>query len=86
MQRMTIKDACKAILADHGISKYRLAKILGVQQIMINKYLKGETKSVNSRVAMKLYSTYQILEINYSSAEELKELYSLQVEDVEKMY
>ena len=43
---MNTKEAVLAVLSRHSISKYRLAKTIGVQPIMIDRYLTGTRMGV----------------------------------------
>lgn len=76
-ERMSLQSAIQAIIDEHNISNYRLARVLGIkQQIMITRYLNGEVKSVNTKVAYAIYKNYNILVDNFNSVEELEACYA----------
>lgn len=75
-ERMNIQDAITTIKTEHNLSNYKLAKILGLkQQIMIKRYLDGDVKSANVKVAFAIFSNYGILVDNFNTVEELKACY-----------
>ena len=74
--KMSIQDAIQAIKDSTEISNYKLAKVLGLkQQIMITRYLNGEVRSVNIKVAYAIYKHYEILVDSFNSVEELEACY-----------
>lgn len=74
--RLSVRDAISKIKVRDNISNYKLAKVLGIkQQIMITRYLAGEVKSVNTKVAWAIYSQYGILVDSFNTVEELKACY-----------
>lgn len=74
-ERMSISQAIEAIQAEHNSSNYRLSKVLGITQIMIKRYLDGNVKSVNTKVAYRIYKTYGILVDSFNTVEELEACY-----------
>lgn len=56
---MKIKDAMELILAQ-GISKYKIAKVCGVQPIMVDHWLTEKSKTVRRDIATALKDTWQI--------------------------
>ena len=75
-QKMSVKQAIEAIKAEYDISNYKLARVLGIrQQIMITRYLAGEVRSVNTKIAMAIFRNYNILVDSFNSPEELEACY-----------
>lgn len=79
-QRMSIGDAIDTLQVEYKLSNYRLAKILGVQPIMIKHYKDNKVKSVNTKVAHKLYKTYGILVDSFNTVEELERCHQSDIE------
>lgn len=52
-----------------NMSKYRLAKDLGVEPIMIDRYLKGTTKKCRIEVACKIHQLFGVVVDPYTEAE-----------------
>ena len=57
---MTLIEAIHEILETTKMSKYALAKSLGVQSIMVDHMLKGRSKAVNIAIADNLLTTYHM--------------------------
>lgn len=75
MTKMNIQQAMFTIKAETGFSNYRIAKLLGVQQIMINRYLNGEVKSPNANMCYRIYKTFDILIDTFENVEMLEAYY-----------
>lgn len=56
-------------LVDHGVSKYSIAKSIGVQPIMISHYLAGKVKSPNFRVCKAIYDKWEVVIFPYTEEE-----------------
>lgn len=52
-----------------NLSKYKLAKQLGVEPIMIDRYVKGVTKKCRIEVACKIYKLYGVVVDPYNEQE-----------------
>jgi|SaaInl4_150m_RNA_FD_contig_21_94467_length_534_multi_25_in_0_out_0_2 predicted transcriptional regulator len=68
---LTIRQVIKP-MQDGGLSKYRIAKNLGVQSIMIDHYLTGKCRTPTFRVCKKIYEDTGLVTFPYSE-EELQE-------------
>jgi len=53
----TIKEVLEDIIST-GVSKYRLAKNLGVEPIMIDRWIHQKVKTMRMDCAMKLHDIY----------------------------
>jgi len=71
-RRMSIQEATDTVLKENNLSKYRLAKLLKVQPIMVSHYLEGKVGSASARIAKVFYELFNILLDNYNNPKELE--------------
>lgn len=75
-ERMSVQMAVRTIKEQNEMSNYKLAKLLGLkQQIMIKRYLTGEVKTANVKVAYAMLKQFNILLDNYNTVDELEACY-----------
>ena len=63
-----IREALQPLI-DSGKTKYRVAKDLDIQPIMVDNYLKGKVKSPQFKVCKKIYDTYGVVTFPYTEEE-----------------
>lgn len=62
---MTPKEAISMIL-EQGISKYKIAKVMGMQPIMVDRFLQGKQTTIRREAADKLLAVWDIeIDDNY---------------------
>lgn len=61
---ITIKEAVDHILKT-GITKYRIAQILGVQPIVVSNYHNEKVRTPKESVCIKLYKEYNLVVFPY---------------------
>lgn len=81
MKRLSVTDAIKYILSDCNMNKYRLAKILGCSAGHISHICKGRVKSSNAKLAMAVYTHFDILLDTFNTPEQLKTIYEHDYKD-----
>ena len=59
MRRMTTKEAVQTVLSEKGISRYRLAKLLGRKPIMADNWLKKNTH-MSGETADRFFNIFNI--------------------------
>ena len=57
---VTVEEGIRDALLKANVSKYRLAKSLGVEPIMIDKYLTGKTKTLRREAATILHVEFGV--------------------------
>lgn len=75
MKKLSVTDAIKYILSDCNMTKYKLAKLLGCTAGHISHISKGKVKSSNSKLAMAVYTHFNILLDTFNTPEQLKAIY-----------
>lgn len=81
MKRLSVTDAVRYILSDSNMNKYRLAKILGCSAGHIYHIYNGKVKSSNSKLAMAIYTHFDILLDTFNTPEQLKTIYEHDYKD-----
>ena len=56
---MTIKEAIEEVLAE-GVSKYKIAKVISMQPIMVDRFLSGSQTTIRREAAEALADTWSV--------------------------
>lgn len=56
---MNVKEAMEAMV-EKGLSKYKIAKVIDMQPIMVDRFLKGQQTTIRRDAANALWSEFDI--------------------------
>ena len=66
---MYIKDNILTILEEQEITKYRLAKEIETQPIMVDNWFKGKVRSPQFKVCKNIYDKYGLVTFPFTQTE-----------------
>lgn len=75
VRKLSLQEAIKEILSQDNMNGYRLAKILGCTSGHIYHIRNGKVNSANAKLAMNIWTYFNILVDSYNTPEQLEMIY-----------